>query len=437
MLNAAESTTTAAVAGSGNGTGGKQATVDADLFAKELGAYLSQTGASSATGEAMSRAMEKLAGAFPGATITTRAMSSFSETSQYFSTVFDETSININPEMMQHIAEDEETFTRVKSLLEQVLSAGKAQNLVNAGGSSVQRSVNISSMEVRYVEVQRNGGGTQLSVSSLALETQKMVADTLEKLLGANQSTQSGNTRSGGIFSSLSASGSSWDFGSLVGSSSSWRFESIVSSSSLNQLVRAQQSTVMTMDVIIEQWEASGTEADLFTYMQVMGLCDPLVFDLGDEGINLGSVDEGVYFDIKGDGSPVQTAWIKGNNAFLYLDENGNGVADDVNELFGDQAGFANGFEKLAQYDDNGDGVIDENDAIYRQLRLWRDLNGDGVNQASESMTLAEAGIKAINLRHDNNKNLDAHGNVVGERSTFTRADGSQGLVADVWLRNR
>lgn len=432
MLNAAESTTTAAVAGSGNGTGGKQAAVDADLFAKELGAYLSQTGASSATGEAMTRAMEKLAGAFPGATITTRAMSTFSETSQYFSTVFDDTSININPEMMQHIAEDEETFTRVKSLLEQVLSAGKAQNLVNAGGSSVQRNVNISSMEIRYVEVQRNGSGTQLSVSSLALESQKMVADTLEKLFGMNQ-----NTQSSGIFSSRSASSSSWNFGSFVGSSNSWRFEGVISSSSLNQMVRAQQNTVMTMDVIIERWEASGTEADLFTYMQVMGLCDPLVFDLGDEGINLGSVDEGVYFDIKGDGSPVQTAWIKGNNAFLYLDENGNGVADDVNELFGDQGGFANGFEKLAQYDDNGDGVIDENDAIYSQLRLWRDLNGDGVNQLSESMTLAEAGIKAINLRHDKNKNLDAYGNVVGERSTFTRADGSQGLVADVWLRNR
>ncbi|MDR0352980.1 MAG: hypothetical protein LBI02_06435, partial [Opitutaceae bacterium] len=113
-----------------------------------------------------------------------------------------------------------------------------------------------------------------------------------------------------------------------------------------------------------------------------------------------------------------------------------NGIADDVSELFGDYGGYANGFEKLAQYDDNGDGVIDERDAIYHQLRVWRDLNGDGVNQADESMTLAQAGIASLNLNYAKKQELDAHGNVIGERSSFTRTNGSTGLMADVWLRN-
>ncbi|MCC8116030.1 MAG: hypothetical protein LIP18_02570, partial [Planctomycetes bacterium] len=228
----------------------------------------------------------------------------------------------------------------------------------------------------------------------------------------------------------------------FVSSESSWRFQATISATSMKELMNqrfsSQTSATVDINIAMEEYQAAGGSAsgmDLWTYMEMMGLCDPLVFDLGDEGINLTSAEDGVYFDIKGDGTPVKTAFIQGNNAFLYLDENGNGVVDDANELFGDHAGHANGFEKLRQYDDNGDGVIDENDEIYSQLRLWRDLNGDGVNQLEESLTLAEAGIKSINLNYDNTCTLDQHGNVIGERSSFTRTDGSKGLVADAWVR--
>ena len=426
MLNAAEANAAVSVAGaSAGGSTGNQA-ADADLFAKELGSRLAES--TTKARDKIAATMEKLAGAFPGSTITNASISSFSQTSQYFMRAGDNPTVNISSDVMTQMADNEELFTKIKSLLDSLFEAGNSQNLVDVGNSNVSRSVNVSGTEVRYVEVQRSSSGTQLSVTSLAMETQQFIGDTLDQLLASRQN--------GGSFTGSTTQ--SWGFNNLISSSSSWRFEGIISSaSSLNQMLWSQQNTVSSMEIIIQQWETEGSSTDLFTYMQIMGLSDPLVFDLGDEGINLGSVEDGVYFDIKGDGSPVQTAWISGNNAFLYLDANGNGVADDANELFGDHGGFANGFEKLAQYDDNGDGVIDENDAIYSQLRLWRDLNGDGVNQADESLTLAQAGIKSINLRHDNNQNLDAHGNVIGERSTFTRNDGSQGLVADVWLKNR
>ena len=448
MLNAAEANTTAPVAGTGGASGAGQTEVDGELFAKELGSRLNESMSSK---DKIATAMEKLAGAFPGLTVTSRSMESFSEVTSYFIRTGEDSTVNISPDMMEQMAVDDELFGEVKRMLDMVMSAGKEQNLVNGGsGAQVTRNVNVTSGEIRYVEVQRTSNGSQLSASSLAFETSKFIADTLDQLLGSRQNTGSGkSSKSNNLFSGGAADffktgsftgskSSSFGFTGMISSSQSWQFEGVTSANLIasNQILQSRQSSLTSMDVIIEQWEMEGGESDLFTYMQVMGLCDPLVFDLGDEGINLTSAEDGVYYDIKGDGTPVKTAFIQGNNAFLYLDDNGNGVADDANELFGDHGGFKNGFEKLAQYDDNGDGVIDENDEVYSQLRLWRDLNGDGVNQASESLSLAEAGIKSINLRHDNHQALDAHGNVIGEKSTFTRTDGSQGLVADVWLRN-
>jgi hypothetical protein len=105
---------------------------------------------------------------------------------------------------------------------------------------------------------------------------------------------------------------------------------------------------------------------------------DPLVLDLGGEGINLTKAGEGSHFDITADGKTDQTAWVKGNTALLVYDRNGNSRIDDGSELFGDQNGAANGFAELAKYDANSDGVISRLDPIFKALKLYRDLNGDG-----------------------------------------------------------
>ncbi|MCD8352099.1 MAG: hypothetical protein LUC93_15945 [Planctomycetaceae bacterium] len=448
MLNStAEATQAAAAAAAASAN--TDANVDPALFAKELGSRLVDTTGMSMK-EKISVTMERLATSLPGTTITNRSLSSFAEAGSYFVETGLDATINISAETMEQMAGDEDLFEKVKSLLEGLMKAGENQNLVNTGGDDISRNININNGEVRYVEVQRNAQGSTMSVASLAIKTQQMLADTIEKLLtsiSANyRNATSGNTGGNSASQNFALWGGSqsnsknFNFNNIVSSNSNWRFEMLFSSSSIaNQTLNSQRSFSASLDVMIEQVQNGGTISgmDLQSYIEWEDLSDPLVFDLGGEGINLTSADDGVYFDIKGDGSPVQTAFIQGNNAFLYLDENGNGVADDANELFGDQGGHANGFEKLRQYDDNGDGVIDENDAVYSQLRLWRDLNGDGVNQTDESLTLAEAGIKSIDLNYNKDYELDQHGNVIGEKSSFTRTDGSQGLVADVWLKSK
>ncbi len=440
-----------------SGTATSDVAVDAELFAKELRNRLQSLNPT--TKEKVQEGQEKLAAALPGLTVSSRnGLANFGSAASYFVRTGDNSTVSMTPDIPAQIADDDALLQSLRNVITNTFEAGKSQNLVNAGGEKTSRNLVVDTESIRYVEVQRGRGNTTLSVAMLQLETQRLLADSLDELLSSlNGGGRSGSSRSSSqqsIFdllfsanqSGLRSGQNSGLFSGLVSQSDSWRLEFTAFNSSqlFNQVTEAPgRSGTMTgvnvqLEVAIEQYSASGAAAsgmDLMTYMQIMGLCDPLVFDLADEGINLTSAEDGVYFDIRGDGTPVKSAFIQGNNAFLFLDQNGNGSADDANELFGDHGGFANGFAKLAQYDENQDGVIDENDSVYSQLRLWRDLNGDGMSQLEEALSLSDAGIKSISLRHDDSRQLDAHGNVIGEKSTFTRTDGSQGLVADAWLR--
>ena len=159
--------------------------------------------------------------------------------------------------------------------------------------------------------------------------------------------------------------------------------------------------------------------------------CDPIVLDLSGEGISLTEAGKGGKFDINADGVMDSTGWVTGNTAMLVYDKNGNNVIDNGSELFGDQNGAKDGFAELAKYDKNGDGKIDKKDSIYKNLKLYRDLNGDGLMSDNEFNTLEEMGIKSLNLNAtvvDENVN----GNSIVLNGSFEREDGSNGTMADV-----
>jgi len=160
---------------------------------------------------------------------------------------------------------------------------------------------------------------------------------------------------------------------------------------------------------------------------------DPLLLDLGGEGVTTTGVDEGVAFDITGDGRKEQVSFVSGNSWFLALDRDGNGVIDDGRELFGDQHGAANGFDELARFDSNGDGVIDARDNVFDRLRLFR-MDADGTQHLK---SLETAGVSAIHLAYVNTEKALNEDDLIAQVGRFQRTDGSTGQAVDVLLGYR
>ena len=133
---------------------------------------------------------------------------------------------------------------------------------------------------------------------------------------------------------------------------------------------------------------------------------DPLTLDLDGDGLETvaPSSTNPIYFDHDGDGVKNGTGWVKPDDGFLVLDRDGNGTIDSGRELFGDSTPLAaggnaaNGFAALAQEDTNFDGEVDTNDANFSRLRVWRDLNQDGLSQSDELSTLDSLNIAALNV---------------------------------------
>ena len=140
--------------------------------------------------------------------------------------------------------------------------------------------------------------------------------------------------------------------------------------------------------------------------------CSPIVIDMDMSGIHLGEAGVGVHFDVNADGILDHVQWVRpgGDEVFLSLDRNGNTIVDDGSELFGvgtplivEGCNAPNGFVGLAQYDSielggNDDGLITNADAIWNELRLWHDVNADGLATSSEMFALYETVPRLIAL---------------------------------------
>lgn len=169
---------------------------------------------------------------------------------------------------------------------------------------------------------------------------------------------------------------------------------------------------------------------------------DPIIISLRDSNYALTDRHDGVAFDLNADGIAESVPWTSdlGDEAFLVLDRNGNGIIDDGTELFGDvtpqhRSDRPNGFLALAIYDEelnggNEDRVINAEDAIFNRLRLWTDNDHDGISQQEELRTLTSAGLVAISLDYRESKRADKFGN---EFRYWVRSEWLGGKVQTIW----
>jgi hypothetical protein len=177
--------------------------------------------------------------------------------------------------------------------------------------------------------------------------------------------------------------------------------------------------------------------------------CSPIVVDLNKDGIDLGPAGRGVSFDVNADGYPELVQWVRpgGDEAFIALDRNRNGLVDDGSELFGvgtplfEGGKAVNGFVGLAQYDQptlggNDDGVISRDDAIWPELSIWLDSNADGIATRDEMRRPDALGLRSFGTIPKVRRYIDAAGNALPYWSwARTARPPKRAIMVDVFFR--
>ena len=195
---------------------------------------------------------------------------------------------------------------------------------------------------------------------------------------------------------------------------------------------------------------ANGKSSTVDTQKLCESRTSPLIIsmDTKSRGIELTSPMEGIQFDILGQRSfPIahakkQISWLVSGQEYYFITLPKAGAVSGIDEMFGDNTRgpdgkyAANGYLALAKYDDDRDNLITSEDEVFSKLRLWNDINRDGISEASELFTLAEKKITVIDLNYDKRyKEQDAYGNQTLMKSVVKTEDGQMHLLFDLWFR--
>ncbi|WP_072681462.1 hypothetical protein [Arcobacter sp. LA11] len=162
-------------------------------------------------------------------------------------------------------------------------------------------------------------------------------------------------------------------------------------------------------------------------------LYDPLIINFEKEDSSFDNISKHMNFefDINSNTEKENIPYLKNGAGFLSLDKNSNGIIDNGNELFG--ANTADGFEELKMYDEDNNNWIDENDSIFKDLRVWEKTE----NGKNNLLTLSQAGVGAIYLSSittdfNYSKSIEEENAKLKETSIFLKENGKAGLVTSV-----
>lgn len=158
---------------------------------------------------------------------------------------------------------------------------------------------------------------------------------------------------------------------------------------------------------------------------------DPLVLQF--DGPASALQNQRFVFDLQGDGKSEDVPLLSQGWGYLALDHNANGRIDNGLELFGPRTD--NGFAELAALDSDGNGWIDEADAVFKDLRIWRpNADGGGSLQSLQAEGIGALGLanaaSPFALRSDGNANLGA----LRATGAYLREDGRAGAIQQLDL---
>jgi hypothetical protein len=146
-------------------------------------------------------------------------------------------------------------------------------------------------------------------------------------------------------------------------------------------------------------------------YNPTTGLLDnaqfrPISLDLSGNGRidTVSNSSSNITFDWDDSGYQKQVEWLNTQDAFLALDRNLDGRIDTGSELFSNSklADSVKGTRSLNWVDADANGLINANDPVYNALRVWRDLNGNGIadtgSGSQELQSLSGVGISQLSI---------------------------------------
>lgn len=158
---------------------------------------------------------------------------------------------------------------------------------------------------------------------------------------------------------------------------------------------------------------------------------DPLVISAAGVTASLGT--SRFAFDLNSDGRDEQINFPLSGSGFLAIDRNGDGVVNHGGELFG--AATGDGFAELAAHDGDHNGWIDENDAVFGQLKVWtKDAEGNDQLQGLATLGVGAIALQSVatpfELKSSANQLLGA----IRSSAVSLNENGSAGLVQQVDL---
>ena len=163
------------------------------------------------------------------------------------------------------------------------------------------------------------------------------------------------------------------------------------------------------------------------------GASPPILLDLDGDGVKITEYQNSTQFMTGKDGLQHRSSWAGAGDGVLFYDPDGrNAITEHRQYVFTEWNPTAAGdLEALRSiWDTNGDGKLTAADAEFAKFKVLV-TNADG---STTVMTLAQLGITEINLTA-NTVNIELpDGSVITGQTTFTRANGTTGTVANTTL---
>jgi len=107
-----------------------------------------------------------------------------------------------------------------------------------------------------------------------------------------------------------------------------------------------------------------------------------------------------VSFDLAGNGVPANWPWVNSDAGFLVWDPENRQRIESGRQLFGSVTWWLfwrDGYTALAALDNDGNGWLEGDELA--GIAIWRDINGNGVCDPGEVISLRDAGIVRIAVR--------------------------------------